>query len=73
MCNKVKLGQHFAVISAKRVTVFQASLKLVTERPEPNSCDIVNKNSTSQGSKCLCEKGHYKYKRWFKLRDDRMI
>ena len=34
MCNKFKSVQHFAVASAKRVSILQASLKLVKE---PNS------------------------------------
>ena len=34
--NKNKSEQHFAVTSAKRVAVFQASLKVVREEAVPN-------------------------------------
>ena len=55
--NKVKSEQHFAVTSAKRVAVFQASWKVVREEVGAQLCNKDNKCSTSQGSKCLQERG----------------
>ena len=51
--NKVKSEQHFAVTSAKRVAVFQASLKVVREEAGVQLSKRDNKCSTSQGSNCL--------------------
>ena len=47
--NKVKSEQHFAVTSAKRVAVFQASLKVVREDTSAQLSKRDNKHSTSQG------------------------
>ena len=58
--NKVKSEQHFAVTSAKRVAVFQASLKVVREEVGAQLSKRDNKCSTSQGSNCLQEGGHCK-------------
>ena len=58
--NKVKSEQHFTVTSAKGVTVFQASLKVVREEAGAQLSKKDNKCSTSQGSKLFCEGGHCK-------------
>ena len=55
--NKVKSEQCFAVTSAKRVAVFQASLKVVIEEVGAQLSKRDNKHLTSQGSNCLQEEG----------------
>ena len=49
MHNKVKSEQHYAVISAKRVAVFQATLKLVREESRAKLPNRNNAHSPSQG------------------------
>ena len=51
--NKVKSEQCFAVTSAKRVPVFQVSLKVVREEAGAQLSSKDNKHTTSQGSKCI--------------------
>ena len=51
MHNKVKSEQCFAVLSVKRVAVFQAHLKVVREEATAQLSNKGNKHSTSQGSK----------------------
>ena len=58
--NKVKSEQCFAVTSANRIAVFQASLKVVREEAGAQLSKRDNKCSASQGSKCLWEGGHCK-------------
>ena len=58
--NKIKSQQHFVVTSANRVTVFQASLKVVREEAGAQLFNKDNKHSASQGSKCLQDGGCYK-------------
>ena len=53
--NKVKSEQCFAVTSAKRVAVFQASFKVVREDMGGQLSKRDNKCSTSQGSNHLRE------------------
>ena len=55
--NKLKSEQHFAVASAKRVAVFQASLNIVREEISAQLSDKDNKHLTFQGSKHLQEEG----------------
>ena len=58
MQNKVKSEQCFKVTTARRVAVFQASLKVVREEAGAHLSKRDNNNSTSQGSKHLQEGGH---------------
>ena len=51
--NKVKPEQHFVVTSAKRVAVFQASLKVVRKEAGAKLSKRDNQCSTSQGSNHL--------------------
>ena len=60
MHTKVKSEQCLAVTSAKRVAVFQASLKLVRKEAGVQLPYKDNKQLTSQSSKCLQEGGHCK-------------
>ena len=57
MHSKVKSEQYFAVTSAKRVAVFQASLQLVGEEARSHLSNKDNKHFTSYGSKFLCKGG----------------
>ena len=58
--NIVKSEQYFTGTSAKRVAVFQASLKVVREEAGAQLSNKDNKCSTSQGIKYLWEGGHCK-------------
>ena len=53
MHNNAESEQRLAVTSAKRVAIFQASLKLVKEEAGAQIFKTDNKGSTSQGSKHL--------------------
>ena len=53
MHSKVKSEQYFAVRRAKRVAVFQASLKVEREEAGTQLSNKDNKHSTSQGSNCF--------------------
>ena len=55
MCNRIKSKHPFAVTSAKRVVVFQASLELVRKQAGAHLSNKDNKHSTFHGSKCMCE------------------
>ena len=55
MCNKVKSKHSFAVTSTKRVTVFQASLQVVTEEARAQWSKKDNNHSIFQGSNHLHE------------------
>ena len=57
MHNKVKSEQCFAVISAKKVAIFQASLKLVREDEKPQLSNMHNKCLTPHRSNHLWEGG----------------
>ena len=66
MC-KVKSEQYFAAPSAKRVAVFQGSLKLVREEAGAQISKKKDKFSTSQESNHLHERGHCKLKSFINL------
>ena len=55
MLNKIKSEQYMAVISVKKVAIFQASLKLVREEAGVQLSNKDNKYLTSQRSKHLQE------------------
>ena len=54
--DKVKI-RNFDVTTAKRVAVFQASLKVVREEARAQLSNKDNKHSVSQGANCLHEGG----------------
>ena len=57
MSKTVKSEQSLAVTSAKRVAVFQTSLKIEREEAGLQFCNKENEWTTSQESNFLCEWG----------------